>query len=166
MKTLFTIDKEPDYAYAYTIEQDKTITFEALPLPLFNHKNSKNTSNILSNKTDGLFQGIFKKEAPSTSNTDLEKQTLKSKYTLKDTSLPQLESGLRTAANNRFNDIQKFINFGVKVNAQSPENLKTPLHYAVEKRHVESIEVLLKLDAEINISDNSGQTVLDLFKRI
>lgn len=150
-------DNEPDYAYIYT-EQDKIITFKQLDLPLFNPQTSINSLGF-SSKIDGVLHTFVNK-------LDLEKQVLKSKYTLKDTSIAELESGWRTAANNnQFDDMKKFVTCGVNINSQSPSNLKTAFHYAIEKQHVKSIEVLLELDAKINIPDKNGQTVLDLVKK-
>lgn len=150
---------EPEYAYTYN-RQDEVTVFQQLKLPLFAPETQIKTSSAFSEKTDGLFSGIFAKTAPSSSNVEAIKNALKTKYKLKDTSMPELASGLRTAANNnQFADIKKFIECGVDINARSISNNKTPLDYAVEKKHVKSIEVLLELGAK------STETVLELVKK-
>lgn len=110
---------------------------------------------------------------PLLTTESVEKTRLVFRYNLENSSKTELEKGLGIAAISNigsktgytfFKDVKKFVDFGADVNAKDndPSSKKTALHYAVEKKHLESIEELLKLNADIKIPDAMGQTALSI----
>nr|XP_043618178.1 acyl-CoA-binding domain-containing protein 1-like [Erigeron canadensis] len=53
----------------------------------------------------------------------------------------------------------KCVESGVPVDTKDSEG-RTPLHWAVDRGHVEAAELLLSRNADVNIKDNEGQTPL------
>lgn len=56
-------------------------------------------------------------------------------------------------------DIVKLLAAGVEVNVRDTEG-RTPLHWAVDRGHLNAVEVLAKANADMNAKDNEGQTAL------
>lgn len=79
-------------------------------------------------------------------------------YKLKDTSQPELEKGLRrAAASNNVEDLKKFIDAQVNVNAQDSKLKKTALHWAVEKNAPACVFILQVSGADDTIKDAFGK---------
>ncbi|XP_073012308.1 acyl-CoA-binding domain-containing protein 1-like [Typha latifolia] len=57
------------------------------------------------------------------------------------------------------NDLLKHISNGVSVNLRDSEG-RTPLHWAVDRGHLNAVEILLNEYADVNAKDNEGQTPL------
>lgn len=52
------------------------------------------------------------------------------------------------------------IEAGADINQVNPLKSKCPIHFAAEKGHFEVLQVLLKLNADINVRDSFGCTAL------
>ncbi|PJD93302.1 MAG: hypothetical protein CK424_02630 [Legionella sp.] len=100
----------------------------------------------------------FFKPAPGFPKSKLEE------YKLPNDSQENLEKGLRIAAhNNRYGDIQKFIQYVKNINAQdnNPEKRFTALHLAVLKDHKEIAQLLKNGGALVDIKDAKHKTAMD-----
>ncbi|KAG9459183.1 hypothetical protein H6P81_003691 [Aristolochia fimbriata] len=56
-------------------------------------------------------------------------------------------------------DLLKYIEDGVSVNLRDSEG-RSPLHWAVDRGHVNNVELLIRKGADVNIQDDEGQTPL------
>ncbi|KAL6651773.1 hypothetical protein ACP70R_010698 [Stipagrostis hirtigluma subsp. patula] len=56
-------------------------------------------------------------------------------------------------------DIVKHLAAGLEVNTRDSEG-RTPLHWAVDRGHLKTVEILANANADLNAQDNEGQTAL------
>lgn len=109
--------------------------------------------------TEHMFERIFSKSKDIAS---LDKNISK-KYNLPNISQLSLEKGLRQAAyNNQISDLKTFIEHVSNINAQdnNPASKKTALHYAVIKKYIECIKLLMDAGADIYLKDAKGNDSL------
>jgi ankyrin repeat protein len=64
-----------------------------------------------------------------------------------------------SAREGAIDDIAKHLAAGVEVNMRDSEG-RTPLHWAVDRGHLNSVEILVNANADVNAQDNEGQTAL------
>ncbi|KAG8066755.1 hypothetical protein GUJ93_ZPchr0004g39639 [Zizania palustris] len=64
-----------------------------------------------------------------------------------------------SAREGAIDDIAKHLAAGVEVNMRDSEG-RTPLHWAVDRGHLNSVEILVDANADVNAQDNEGQTAL------
>lgn len=84
-------------------------------------------------------------------------------YKLLNDSQENLEKGLRIAAhNNRYDDVEIFIQYVKNINAQdnNPEKRLTALHLAVIKNHKEIAQLLKNCGALVDIQDAKNKTAI------
>lgn len=85
-------------------------------------------------------------------------------YKLLNDSQENLEKGLRMAVhNNRYEDVQKFMQYVKNINAQdnNPEKRFTALHLAVLKGHKEIAQLLKNKGALVDIKDAKNRTAVE-----
>ncbi|KAK9122195.1 hypothetical protein Syun_019812 [Stephania yunnanensis] len=71
----------------------------------------------------------------------------------------QLDAIHAAAREGDINNILEYINNGVSVNLKDSEG-RTPLHWAVDRGHLEVAELLVSNNADVNAKDDEGQTPL------
>ena len=89
------------------------------------------------------------------------------KYNLQEESCATITQAYRRAAHgNNAQDVEFLLNHDPSIlNSQGPESKKTALHFAVEKKNQEIIDLLLKKGARQDLLDKDGNTVTLLLDR-
>lgn len=64
-----------------------------------------------------------------------------------------------SAREGAMDDIEKHLAAGIEVNLRDSEG-RTPLHWAVDRGHLNAAEILVNANADVNAQDNEGQTAL------
>lgn len=108
--------------------------------------------------------GFLNSEQHNIDQSAHQMETLKKKYGLVDLSQNMLEKGLRKAAANNYpDDLKIFIKKVKNINVQddNPNVKKTALHWAVAKKHIKCIEILVGENADTHIIDAEHKSALD-----
>lgn len=138
-------------------EQAK-IVLMSLSQNLPNAKKETSIRTLVNEKANIEFDSRFFKPA-----FDFPKSKLK-EYKLLNDSQENLEKGLRIAShNNRYHDIQIFIQYVNNINAQdnNPEKLFTALHLAVLNDYKEIAQLLINGGSLVDIRDAKNKTAID-----
>lgn len=138
-------------------EQAK-IVLMSLPLNLLNAEKGNSESVLVNEKANIDSNSHFFKPALGFPKSKLKE------YKLLNDSQENLEKGLRIAThNNRYGDIQTFIQYVKNINAQdnNPEKRFTALHLAVLRDHKKIAQLLKNSDALVDIKDAKNKTAVD-----